>query len=185
MRRILIFVGVTLISLLLAYHTYLLQGGKLDWIRLVMWQLSWGYLWLAFTPLIFYLASRYRSLLLHILFGEIITVVHAFAAAAIAGVGLKQVYDISSQRGIVVYALLVSLSKALEFHKKYRQTELETTSLQRQLIRAQFQSLKNQLRPEFLFQSLEEIGKTIRTNPDEADTLIARLGNVLRSRLES
>jgi hypothetical protein len=184
-RRLLIFFGVTVASLILAYHTYLLQDGKIDWRHLLIWQLAWSYLWLAITPLIFYLASRYRSVLLHILFGEVITIAHSAAATAIAGVGFNHIYDLSAQRGIVVYALLVCLFYTLEYQRTYREKELENSKLQAEIAGAEFQVLKTTMNPEFVFQKLETIRNLMRKNPDEAETLIADLGDFLRSSLGS
>ncbi|MFP2934867.1 sensor histidine kinase, partial [Pyxidicoccus sp. 3LG] len=57
--------------------------------------------------------------------------------------------------------------------------------LQAWLAEARLQGLAAQLRPHFLFNALNAVASLVHTNPDGAERMLARLGDLLRHSLES
>ena len=67
---------------------------------------------------------------------------------------------------------------------KYRDRELRGAQLTAELSRAQLQALKMQLKPHFLFNTLNSISALMYTDVDAADTMLARLSDFLRLTLD-
>jgi sensor histidine kinase YesM len=86
---------------------------------------------------------------------------------------------------LFVYWAILGIRQSLEYYRKLRERELQTTRLQGQLAQAQLQVLKMQLHPHFLFNTLNTISALIHQNVDVADRMIARLGEMLRVTLEN
>lgn len=66
-----------------------------------------------------------------------------------------------------------------------KQSEVDNLRLQNSLKAAQLNNLSNQLNPHFLFNSLNNIRFMIHENPQQADSVITSLSEVLRYSLES
>ncbi|MDE3197451.1 MAG: histidine kinase [Acidobacteriota bacterium] len=56
---------------------------------------------------------------------------------------------------------------------------------QRLLMQARLQALASQINPHFLFNTLNSISTLIRTNPEQARTMLVRLSRILRRRLKN
>lgn len=68
----------------------------------------------------------------------------------------------------------------------HKQTmELEVEQLKTQSVQSQFESLKNQMSPHFLFNSLTALNNLVEESPKMANTYINRLSLVLRYSLQS
>jgi hypothetical protein len=61
---------------------------------------------------------------------------------------------------------------------------LRIERLQRQLVRLELDHLKSQLQPHFLFNTLNAIAELVHRDPEKADRLIVRLGDLLRISLD-
>ncbi len=77
-----------------------------------------------------------------------------------------------------IYLVLVSTAHAFSF---YRRTLAQASSLDQ----ARLASLKMQLQPHFLFNSLNAIAELVHRNPDAADEMIVALSKLLRLSLET
>lgn len=97
------------------------------------------------------------------------------------GIALK---DEVHHQYLVVYGTLVGVIHALRYYQKYRERELKAAQLESRLTQAQLQLLKMQLHPHFLFNTLNAISALIHHDPEGADTMVARLGDLLRLSLE-
>lgn len=84
---------------------------------------------------------------------------------------------------LVKYAVLIAVINAVAYHRAYRQRELRASTLQAQLARTQLQMLQMQLRPHFLFNTLNAISTLLHRDPDAADSMISRLSELLRASL--
>ncbi|WP_188442815.1 sensor histidine kinase [Planktosalinus lacus] len=72
-----------------------------------------------------------------------------------------------------------------ERSKKRLQAErLRSARLQKESFQAQLESLKNQVNPHFLFNSLNVLGALIHKNPDKAEKFVEKLSDVYRSFLD-
>jgi two-component sensor histidine kinase len=86
---------------------------------------------------------------------------------------------------VFYYWVILGVSQTLEYYRRYRQRELQTSQLEARLAQTQLQVLKMQLHPHFLFNTLNAISALIHQDVEVADRMIARLGELLRSTLEN
>jgi two-component system LytT family sensor kinase len=84
----------------------------------------------------------------------------------------------------LTYWLLVGLSHALDYYRKYQERELKATQLEARLAQAQLQALKMQLQPHFLFNTLHAISALVHKDVEAADRMITRLSEFLRITLD-
>jgi two-component system LytT family sensor kinase len=84
---------------------------------------------------------------------------------------------------LMTYLFLIGLAYALAYRRESEAGALNASQLETRLVEAQLQSLQRQLHPHFLFNTLNTISGLIRTDPDGADVMIDRLGDLLRMTL--
>jgi two-component system, LytTR family, sensor kinase len=84
---------------------------------------------------------------------------------------------------LMTYLFLIGLAYALAYRRESEARALNASQLETRLIEAQLQSLQRQLHPHFLFNTLNTISGLIRSDPDGADRMIDRLGDLLRMTL--
>jgi two-component sensor histidine kinase len=84
---------------------------------------------------------------------------------------------------LMTYLFLIGLAYALAYRRESESRALNASQLETRLVEAQLQSLQRQLHPHFLFNTLNTISGLIRTDPDGADVMIDRLGDLLRMTL--
>jgi two-component system LytT family sensor kinase len=85
---------------------------------------------------------------------------------------------------LFAYSLLVAVVHLISFQERVRQTELKSALLQSQLSTAKLETLRAQLQPHFLFNTLHTISELIHIDPNAADAMVIRLGRLLRVSLE-
>ena len=66
------------------------------------------------------------------------------------------------------------------FFQRWKQSGIEAERLQREKVETQLESLKNQVNPHFLFNSLNTLTSLIPNDPDEAVEFVQRLAQVYR-----
>ena len=84
---------------------------------------------------------------------------------------------------LMTYLFLIGLAYALAYRRESEARALNTSQLETRLVEAQLQALQRQLHPHFLFNTLNTVSGLIRTDPDGADAMIDRLGDLLRMTL--
>ena len=84
---------------------------------------------------------------------------------------------------LMTYLFLIGLAYALAYRRESEARALNASQLETRLIEAQLQSLQRQLHPPFLFNTLNTISGLIRSDPEGADQMIDRLGDLLRMTL--
>ena len=89
---------------------------------------------------------------------------------------LKMV-NVLQRRGMLVYWLILLMYQALEYTRVIKEEEVRASMLKTQLAEAHLQTLKTQLQPHFLFNTLHSISELIHEDVEAADTMIARLGD--------
>jgi len=90
-----------------------------------------------------------------------------------------------SDFGCLLYWLIVLIALSVDLYGRYELEAVHAARLQTQLAQAQVQSLKMQLHPHFLFNTLNSISALVRDHPESAQTMIARLSDLLRRALDS
>ncbi len=83
------------------------------------------------------------------------------------------------------FVLVVLVAHAISYYRRFRERELRAAQLEGQLAKAHLQTLKSQLQPHFLFNTLHSISCLMLSDVKAADKMMARLGDLLRMSLES
>jgi LytS/YehU family sensor histidine kinase len=180
-----------------------------SWWRIAFWQLLVWYSWGCLSPLILRLGRRFpcegrawlRGLLVHLSAGVMLSAVHIAVATALRM--LVRPFDVWSDTNpflvqyqaelrnfflfdFFVYWAILGVGYAFDYRDRYREREAQAAQLKAQLAQAQLESLKMQLHPHFLFNTLHTISGLVRTNERQpAVNMIAGLSDLLRHTLES
>jgi two-component sensor histidine kinase len=85
---------------------------------------------------------------------------------------------------VVEYWIIYGILSAMDYAKKYRVKQLELVQMESQLANAQLSALRLQLQPHFLFNTLNTISSLMEINIKDAQKMVSRLGNLLRSVLD-
>ena len=174
---------------------------------------SWGILswcvWAPLTPAIIWLARRYslvgpaakRNVFIHLPAFLVISALHS-AAATFITLTIKPFDNMGSspmdfwsrflQRlkgafgsDLLVYGAVLGVCYAIDYYRKYREREFLATQLEAQLAQAQLDSLRMQLHPHFLFNTLNGIVGLVRDNKNQAAvSMLVGLSDLLRHALE-
>jgi two-component sensor histidine kinase len=83
-------------------------------------------------------------------------------------------YDIQWYLAIVVAAY------AVDYSRRLRDREVHAARLNERLAEARLEALKMQIQPHFLFNTLHTISELVHEDPDAAERMITRLGDLLR-----
>lgn len=174
---------------------------------------TWGVLtWLAWAPLtpaMVWLARRFSligsawksSVLVHLPAFLLLSVVHSAAGTVItlsvnpfdnmgatpAAFWPRFLGRVQGSFGsdLLVYGGVIGICYALDYHRKYREREVAATRLEAQLAHAQLDSLRMQLHPHFLFNTLNGIVGLVRDNKNNAAvSMLVGLSDLLRHALE-
>jgi two-component system, LytTR family, sensor kinase len=86
---------------------------------------------------------------------------------------------------LMTYLFLIGVAYALAYRRESEARALNASQLETRLVEAQLQALQRQLHPHFLFNTLNTVSGLIRTDPNAADTMIDRLGDLLRMTLHT
>ncbi|HKG95182.1 MAG TPA: histidine kinase [Gemmatimonadaceae bacterium] len=202
LRRGLLYFGLwTLVALFTTQQqafTLSYRNVPFEWRHILVLGLSSCWLWAAFTPPMVWLARRYRVeretwvayVPLHVLFAL------GFALAdVLAGRAMSPWIDtpgttsppipVAFVRGLFLnvtcYLVVVAITEAVDYAALYRDRELQASELRAQLAAARLGALQSQLRPHFLFNTLNTIAEQVYTDPAGADRMLTRLGALLRA----
>jgi signal transduction histidine kinase len=85
---------------------------------------------------------------------------------------------------VFAYGLLVACVHALRLHQRLAEREVHAARLASQLSTARLETLRAQLHPHFLFNTLNSLSELIHVDPDAADAMVVRLGTLLRLSLD-
>jgi hypothetical protein len=192
----------TAYGLLCAWEThywYSLTARPLSWAESLRYELTYAWLWGAFTPLILWFCKRFRlerrvwpkNLAWHGLLMMLLAPLSKVGFEAIAmppdspflaftWQKLFRSVESSFDTGALLYCVVVLLEHAMVYYKRYQASAVKASQLQTQLVQTQLQALKMQLHPHFLFNTLHTITALVREDPDEAERTIVRLGELLR-----
>jgi two-component system, LytTR family, sensor kinase len=83
------------------------------------------------------------------------------------------------------YIPIVFIAHAVSYYRRFRERELRATQLEGQLAKAHLQTLKSQLQPHFLFNTMHSISALMLTDVNAADRMMSRLSDLLRMSLET
>ena len=86
----------------------------------------------------------------------------------------------TSPFNLLVYGVILSVSHALDYYRKYHERTVQTLELEKHLTEARLQSLLRQLKPHFLFNTLNGIASLMYSDVAAADRMLVRLSELLR-----
>src|SRR5262245_4919623 len=202
------FAVAIVLALAVAGSTYLsMMDHGHSFARLFAWQLgSWGF-WALACPMVLRLGGRlltgdrpllYR-LALAVVLGLALIAIHDVVLAALT-VWITPFYPLLTGRftGILigqlpsllvidtfVYTLLLVGGSAYYQHRRARQLDLRESRLEAELVRAQLHALQLEIRPHFLFNTLNSISALIRLRDhDGALKMLLGLSDLMRAAVE-
>ncbi|MCC6538746.1 MAG: histidine kinase [Bryobacterales bacterium] len=133
----------------------------------------------------------------HVPAGVVLTIFHAYAAAAVAALlgtrPLAGVFHwgilIRGLQGMMLWSLLVYWLilggwLAKQYYQRYLSSELRLARLERLSTEARMHALRLQLDPHFLFNALNTISSQVENDPKLARAMIEHLGDLLRANLD-
>ena len=209
-----VLLGWTLLGLSFTLNYYLFAGHYVAIFKqqptlpeMLLWELPYWLLWALLTPLVFRLTRRFplergrllRSSLVHLAACLGLALAHRAAYLMIGWMlhvavyrrlaSLAEVYQsnffFNLPNGFMSYATILLVAYAIEHERRHREEELRISRLETDLAQAQLQTLKMQLQPHFLFNTLNSISALLEEDTESAEEMLARLGDFLRLTLES
>ncbi len=199
--RWLVILGLwTLLGLFFASQTALIYQYRQHWVPwalVIKLSLSEWYIWAAFTPVILWLARKFplergrwpRSLLVHLPASVLFTLLKIAVEEQVRHtlLGLNGPMDSASKLHIafLTYWTIVGVALALGYYGRYREHQLASARLEKQLAQAQLQALQMQLHPHFLFNTMHAISALMHKDVEAADRMLARLSDLLRLTLDN
>ena len=200
-----IFIASTCVGLYFASQAYFNPAlrGMITLERALTVNLIYYYLWGLAVPAVIAVARRFRfeerhwirPVLVHIFASAVITSIIIVLAEAtlkwIAGVrGMKTIETIVYAFGVNFHSLLPTYWIILlaflsfQYYARFRDREMRASQLETRLSEARLDALKMQLRPHFLFNTLNSISSLMYVDVDAADAMVTRLGDFLRITIE-
>ena len=198
----------TLLGLVESALAYVRTQGtplQLGWGRALINNLPWWLLWAALSPPALALARRFP---LTPRTWRTTALVQLGAAVAFAGTHIlvegaiyyatwshhvfpsvqrqwKQFVTAYPPLELITYFGIAGTCYAIEFQRRFRETELRSTRLQLGLSEARLQALRSELNPHFLFNALNAVAGLVRRNENEgAVRMLARIGELLSATLD-
>lgn len=98
--------------------------------------------------------------------------------------GYQNISDVQLYKNILfgntVTLIVIAILEGIHFFRLWRTSLLETEQLKRQQVESQFESLKSQLDPHFLFNSLNVLSSLIRKDPKKAEQFVDEFARIYR-----
>ena len=203
--KLLINIGFwTILSILTS--TYIYFEGRttlhLTWFQAFLrYGMIWE-LWIIFTPFVLYFSNRFffktgtwkKTLGIHFLLSMFICFTYVIIILFFMHPDqpfiqvLKENFYRSFYllpQAFVVYWGILGIGHSLKYYNIYRDRELKSIELEKNLLNSQLQNLKSQLQPHFLFNTMHTIANLVRKKSyDTAIDTIAGFSDLLRMSLD-
>jgi two-component system, LytTR family, sensor kinase len=165
------------------------------------WPLAMGfifvdwYYWAVITPFVFWMEHRFpleirkpKSIATYLLAGVPVAAIHALLITAFlrldtptasANENFVRIVAMFSD-SFLIYVGILAVGFSWNCISRASERETQTADLRNELSQAQLRALQMQLQPHFLFNTLNSISALTHRNPTAANTMIARLSELLR-----
>jgi two-component sensor histidine kinase len=172
----------------------------------MLYQMAAWYPWVGLTPFVLAMGRRFSlersspwvALPVHLVAGLAIGAAHLALALA----GMRAVSPEPPERSfsvayldwmlptyleftVLIYFAILGLVYAIEYYRRYVRGTVHASRLEAELAKAQLQTLRTQLQPHFLFNTLHAISSLMDEDVRAARRMIARLADLLRTTLET
>jgi two-component system LytT family sensor kinase len=194
--------ALALVTASQGYVSSVYRGQPQSWPATLGYSAAFYAVWAALTPPIAWLAGRVplepgrvkRFIAVHAPAGVAVAILHTWLFTI-------AFYPLYGQRGrgwfalwnsmllgsfhtnVVLYAIVALGVAGGALYRRVRDRRLREAELEARLARAELSTLRAQLQPHFLFNTLNAISALVRDDPHQAEQLIARLGELLRMSL--
>jgi len=210
----LIFAGWTLAALFYMSHALFSNSYRrqpLVWWRVLTWDLVFCYLWFLLTPIVLRLCRRFsferghilKSLSSHLFAGIVLSLFHLLIYSLLDPIlprfsnpdlvprtsfyeKFKFFVTAYLHLCLISYWLLLTVNYLVRYYRAYQERALRASQLEASLAVAKLETLKSQLHPHFLFNTLNAIVVLVRKNRNkEAEDMLTGLSELLRHSLEN
>ncbi|HEV2393712.1 MAG TPA: histidine kinase [Verrucomicrobiae bacterium] len=175
-------------------------GLDVSWKQAVRYSLGDWYVFALLSVPVIWLAQRFRfeagsrgrSLAAHAIVGVVFSLMYMVLRAWVGqwqsgasfGEAFRPLLVKTWHFNLLVYWVIVAVSQAFDYYRKYRERELRASELERGLAQAKLKALQMQLNPHFLFNTLHSISSLMHKDVEAADRMIMRLSDLLRAALD-
>ena len=194
----------TLVGLAFASQFYLsstLLGRSVTWGQAISYSLGDWYVWAVLAVPILMVARRFppeagapwRAAGIHLVAALLVSLVYVVLRALVGQVHsllidepvtfmeiFRPLLVKTFPFNLLIYGVIISVSHAIDYYRKYHERTVHTLELEKHLAEARLQALLRQLKPHFLFNTLNGIASLMHSDVDAADRMLVRLGELLR-----
>ena len=194
----------TLVGLAFASQFYLsstLLGRTVTWGQAISYSLGDWYVWAVLSLPILWLARRFppeganpwRTAGIHLGAALVCSLVYVVLRSLVGQVhGLLIDEPVSFADvfrpllvrtfpfNLLIYGVIIAASHAVDYYRKYHERTVHALELEKHLADARLQALLRQLKPHFLFNTLNGIASLMHTDVHAADRMLVRLAELLR-----
>lgn len=178
---------------------YTCESCRTDWQR-YLWNVlfsivAWMVLWIINSELNEFLTNRIswiKSPFKRLAYGLAGTIIFTVLAVILLIEGWQLIgdFDFGNYLPIVINALQITFFISLFFHGRsflfqWKKSAIEAERYQKESIKATYDSLKNQVNPHFLFNSLNALTNLVYQDQDQAAKFIKQLSEVYRYVLDT
>ncbi len=184
-----------------AYVTIASSGRHTDWLVLFRMIMPGMVMWAAFTPIVIAITKRFPfdraswpvSVPIHV------------GAALLGGLSDASLYHFFFDQwvnpnppptlfagfvryldlNLVDYSMIVAVTLFAGYSKLLRERQVAASELSSKLTAAHLRSLQSQLRPHFLFNTLNTVAELVHHDAEAADRMLTQLAALLRRSLDS
>jgi two-component system, LytTR family, sensor kinase len=194
----------TLVGLAFASQFYLsstLLGRSVTWGQAISYSLADWYVWAVLSVPVLLFARRFppeggapwRTAVIHLAAALVTSLLYVGLRAVVGqlhsllidepvtfGEIFRPLLVKTFPFNLLIYGVIISASHAIDYYRKYHERTVHNLELEKHLAEARLQALLRQLKPHFLFNTLNGIASLMHSDVEAADRMLVRLGELLR-----
>lgn len=185
------------------------NNNPFNWFDNLSYRLPTYLLWAIFTPFVYFVAERInfkkkflvKNIFVLSLLGIAVSIIHRFTAILLTfyirdlfGTLKKPIFEAVFEARFAIigggfdslftYMLILSVIFVMFYFNRLKDNEKFTSQLETKLAEAKLDSLKSQLHPHFLFNTLHAISTLMHKDIDLAERTLVKLSDLLRISLD-